>query len=336
MNFASVGDMAQMFRMQRQNTAIKQEMSRLTNELTTGKVADTGAAVSGDYTALAGIDRSLATLTAYKFTTSEAAELAASMQAVTTNLGDITDGFGSAVLTASSAVSPTMIDAAANSAKQKFESAVAALNTNTSGRYLFSGQTTDVAPLADAEDILASLQAVASAETTPADAIAAIDDWFSAPVGGGGYLDVAYQGGDPLPAFRVSDGETASLTVTAADENVKAVLKSLAMGALLADGLFAGDNVSRITVAQSVGERLISVSSNISSLGGDIGATEERIDLIATRNSNQSSALEIARSKIVGVDEYDSATALEALQTQMESLYTLTARLANLSLTDYM
>lgn len=336
MNFASVGDMAQMFRLQRQNTSIKQEMTRLTSELTTGKAADTGKAVAGDYTALAGIDRSLATLASFKFTTAEAAQLSASMQSVASTLEDVTDTLGASFLTASSSLSETMIETTARSAKERFGSAISAINANTAGRYLFSGVATDTPPLADAETILADLTAIATAAASPADAITAINDWFDAPAGGGGYLDLAYQGGEAMAPFRISDDETATLDVTAADDDVKAILKSLAMGALLADGLYAGSLDSRKIIAQEAGNQLLTVASNVASLGGKIGATEERIDQVATRNSSETASLEIARTKLVGIDEYDSATALQALQTQMETLYTLTARLANLKLTDYM
>lgn len=336
MNFVSVGDMAQMFRMQRQNVAIKSEMNRLTQELTTGTRQDVGAAVRGDFSAIAGVDRSLRTLESYKFVSQEAATLSSNMQAVNETLLSITDGFGSAMLTAGSSASSAMIDAAANNARGKFESAVAALNSNTAGRFLFSGQTTDVRPLAEADDILNAISAAISGETTTSGVIDAMDAWFEAPVGGGGYLDTAYKGGAALTPFRLGEGETANLNVTAADKEIRDVLKSLAVGALLADGLFAGDTNKRAIIANASGEQLMTISASLSNVGSSIGAAQERIESVSTRNRAETAALTMARNEMVAVDEYDSATALQALQTQMETLYTLTARLANLSLTDYM
>ena len=83
-------------------------------------------------------------------------------------------------------------------------------------------------------------------------------------------------------------------------------------------------------------ERVITAAGSITNIGSAIGAAQGRVESVATRNGAETAALQLARNEIVAVDEYDSATALEALQTQMETLYTLTARLANLSLTDYM
>lgn len=336
MNFVSVGDMAQMFRLQRQNVAIKTEMGRLTQELTTGKSADTGAAVKGDYTALAGLDRSLRTLESYKFVTQEAETLSGNMQSVAETLSALTDGFGSALLTAGSSASNAMIDAAANNANEKFESAVAAINSNTAGRFLFSGQATDTRPLADPSVILGALGSAISGETTISGVLDQIDMWFNAPAGGGGYLDIAYQGGAPLAPFHIGEGETANLNITAADPDIRDTLKSLAIGALLSDGLFAGDTGKRALIANAAGERVITAAGSITNIGSAIGAAQGRVESVATRNGAETAALQLARNEIVAVDEYDSATALEALQTQMETLYTLTARLANLSLTDYM
>ncbi|WP_376875773.1 flagellin [Albirhodobacter sp. R86504] len=336
MNFVSVGDMAQMFRLQRQNVSIKAEMGRLTQELTTGRAADVGAALKGDFTALAGIDRSLKTLESYKFVSQEASTLSANMQAVTQTISDITSDFGAALLTAGSSLSESMIDVVGLSANEKFESAVAAFNTNTAGRFLFSGKSTDTAPLADPQIILSAIGSAIAGETTSSGVLSQVDAWFDAPAGSGGYLDVAYRGGEAFEPFKLAEGETASLSVTGADPDVRQVLKSLAIGALLSEGLFAGETDKRAFIANAAGAALISSASSVSNIGASIGTAQERIESVATRNSAETAALTLARAEMIAVDEYDSATALQALETQMTTLYTLTARLANLSLTDYM
>ena len=44
----------------------------------------------------------------------------------------------------------------------------------------------------------------------------------------------------------------------------------------------------------------------------------------------------MARGGMVGVDGYDTATALQETQARLETLYTLTARLSRLKLADYL
>ncbi len=46
--------------------------------------------------------------------------------------------------------------------------------------------------------------------------------------------------------------------------------------------------------------------------------------------------MEIARTELIGADPYDTATEMEAVQGQLETLYTVTARLSRLSLADFL
>jgi flagellar hook-associated protein 3 FlgL len=67
-----------------------------------------------------------------------------------------------------------------------------------------------------------------------------------------------------------------------------------------------------------------------------IGTLEARIETATARNSAETSALEMARNEIIAVDPYKAATDLSAAQTQLETLYTVTARLSRLSLAGYL
>ena len=64
--------------------------------------------------------------------------------------------------------------------------------------------------------------------------------------------------------------------------------------------------------------------------------TEARLDAAVTRNSAETSALEMTRADLIGVDSFETATRLEASQTQLETLYAITARMQRLNLADYL
>ncbi len=66
-----------------------------------------------------------------------------------------------------------------------------------------------------------------------------------------------------------------------------------------------------------------------------VGTTQAQISAAITRNGAEQSALEIAQAGIVSADPYDAATRLEDLQTRIEALYLITARVSRLSLADY-
>jgi flagellar hook-associated protein 3 FlgL len=77
-------------------------------------------------------------------------------------------------------------------------------------------------------------------------------------------------------------------------------------------------------------------ASDRASLQGRLGLTQARIDQAQTRNTAEQSMLEIARADLVAIDPFEAATRMEAAQTQLETLYSVTARLSRLSLVDFL
>ena len=337
MSMLSVGDMALSYQLRNQNAQLKQQIGQRTQEVVTGIAADLGTKVKGDFLPLASIDRSLATLDAYDTTAAEAALFAESAQSA---LG--------VVHSAGSDVAPLLISSVTNSSstsqmtvakdsRQRLDVAISALNVQVAGRYAFSGVATDQKPLVEGDEIIAALTTATAAATTPADFIAAVTAWFDAPAGGGGFLDLAYGGSEvPLAPFRVGPETEARATVTAADAPIRDTLKGLAMAAMLGEGAFGTDVAARAEVATAAGTAILGADSALIGLRADIGTVEAQIDQAQTRNGAERAALDLARLDVVAVDPYDTATALEALTSQMESLYTLTARISRLSFADYM
>ena len=70
-------------------------------------------------------------------------------------------------------------------------------------------------------------------------------------------------------------------------------------------------------------------------LGARLGVSEVRIETVQSRNQAELLSLELAQSDLVGADPYRLATELEAVQTNLEMLYSITARLSRLNLTDF-
>lgn len=337
MNLMSIGDMAQAYQMRRHNVQLKDQAMRLTEEMTTGMTADLAGAVSGDFTALAGIDRSLRTLESYGTATSEAALFAATMQSALAAVQDIPGEIGPTLLSAATTTSPTHVSAATADARQKFLGAVATMNVQVGGRYVFSGNTTDVRPFAAGEDMLAALSVATAAATSATDVVAAVEAWFDAPAGGGGFLDAGYLGsGTPLAPFRLGADERAELDVNGASPAIRGLLKGLALAALVSEDALAGNGIERSRLARAAGERVLGAEGSLAVLRARVGTVEGHVDQVAVRNTAETTALGIARTEIVAADPYDTASALEAVTTQMETLYTLTARLSRLSFAEYL
>ena len=72
------------------------------------------------------------------------------------------------------------------------------------------------------------------------------------------------------------------------------------------------------------------------SLARRIGTVEAQIEVARSRNSAEETSLDILRSEIGSVDPYEAGTRLETIRSQLESLYLVTARVARLSLAEYL
>ena len=335
MNYVSVGDMAQAFQMRRHNVELQKHLTRLTEELTTGRKSDLSEAVSGDFKALAGIERSLKAGAAFEVSAAEAALFAETLQSALENVSTMATDLTPSLLMAGSNAGKHAVDNVAGDARQKFHAVVSALNTQVADRYVLSGAASDKQPLSGSQDILDALLAVTSGQITASGVEAAVAAWFNAPAGGGGYVDLAYGGSArPLAPFQTGPGSEAQLDMTAATPALRDLLQGFAIGALLAEGLLAGDTTERATLTKRSGEVLTAANTEITELRARVGSVERHIADARTRNAANISALAIARNGITAADPYDTASALEAVQGQLETLYTLTARLSRLSLAD--
>lgn len=337
MNVVSQGDMAQNWLLRRQNADLKTVLNRLTHEMSTGRRADLSGAVGGDFKVLAGIEHSLSLLGAFRTATSEAQTFTETLQTAFETVQKITTDLAPALNSAGTTGSATHVATASQDARQKFFSAVSALNVRVGDRYALSGDATDRKPILGAQEILDELTLAITGQVTGTGVITAIDGWFDALPGGGGYVDTIYGGSaTALAPFRVGEGEEATMTITATDPTLRETLKGLAIAAMVKEGALAGDLTGQSFLMKTAGDRLIANGQSLAILRAGLGTTEQAIATAASKNQAETSALEIARNRIVAADPFETASELEAVRGQLETLYALTARLSRLSLADYL
>lgn len=335
MNRVTYGDLAQNFQARRTTMQVKTELARLTGEVSSGRKADVSVGTSGDFLPVVSLERAIASISAFETSIAEARLFAESMQTsldkVQTHAADLSP----TLLTAGNAQNATMIDAATADAASRFRAAVSAFNTKIADRYAFAGTAIDAPPLADPQVILDDLKLAIAGQTTATGVEAALDTWFDTP--GGGYDTIAYLGaGQKLGPIRVGEGEDVDLSLTAADDGVRATLKSFAMAALVDEGALAGDIPERAAMTRRAGEMLVEVQPELSAMRADIGTAEARIAAVGTASAAEKSVLKMARNDIVAADPYAAATALEARRAQLETIFTVTARLSHLNLVEFL
>ena len=332
MTLLSLGDLAQSMILRRNMNQAKVQVQTLSQEMTSGVTSDLARHLRGDLGPLNGLNQTLKQLEGYKSVTSELELFSGSMQAALETL----DGFATALATPLQSVSvagdEASINAMGGEAKQKFVAAIGLLNMRVGDRALFSGKATDRAPLPDGATILSQLQTLVAAETTADGVRDAVMDWFDDPAG----YAALYAGDDPLAAVDIGQGEDAHLNITAATDEVVATLKGLALAALTAEGATNLQATGRASLGVMAGASLMASQSARADLRADLAVTENRIAAAQTRNGAETTALEIARAKLVEVDAYEAATELTSAQTRLETIYAITSRLSSLNLASYL
>lgn len=334
MSTTSLGDLAQSFTLRQRNSVLRTEMSRLTEELSTGRVSDLRQVLQGNYSYLTDLERKLEVLQGYKVATTEATHFADGMQTALERVEDIGQSLSGSLITSGTSSIGTAVNDTAAEAGNALEALMATLNTKVSGRSLFGGTATDRPPLASADDLLAALGTAVGGATSVADIQTAAQAWFDDPAG---FDAVIYQGATTgLSPFAASDTDRISLDVRATDSRLKDMIRLVAVTALADDAALALDAQQKSELFLDAGTRMLGARDGITSLRAGVGYVEARIDAAATRNAAEMTSLDFARGALLGVDPYETATKLEDVQFQLQSLYSVTVRMSQLSLVNFL
>ncbi|MGX0903198.1 flagellar hook-associated protein 3 FlgL [Roseovarius sp. MBR-79] len=333
MTLQSIGDLAQEFVLRRQAVSLTREMNRLTQEVSTGQAADLARHLSGHLAPLADIDRALVLAEAQSGAARLAATDAALMQTALERVQTEAQRLAEVALAVPAGGGSTSLLVA--EARGALSAMIGALNVDAAGRALFSGDRSDVAPMASAETLLTGLRAALAGAPDRAGIETALDAFFDAP--GGGFEAAVYRGGRGSAAgVSLGAGETVALSIRADDAALRSQLKSTAMAALVDDESLSLSSADRRAMAGALGERLLAGQEGVIGLRARLGTAEARIDAAASRIGAEKTGLAIARNDLVSVDVFASATALEGVQFQLEALYTITARTARLNLAAFL
>jgi flagellar hook-associated protein 3 FlgL len=335
MSIGGVGDAAQFHRLRQDGNRLQQDLQRLTAELSSGQQADPGRAVGGDFSSLADLSRTLRLQTAFAQSIAEAGIDANARQSALERIEAEVDGFAPNILGLATGGSLQDMALSLADAPERFTQAVAALNTQAGGKSLFAGDAPDRPALIPAADILAALRPIADAAPTAADMVAAVEDWFLDP--GNGFDTLAWQGGaGPAAPAILGEAREEQTGITARDPALREVLAGLALAALAAEGTGPSTEADRRAIVTAAAARLERGEDALIRLRSDLGASQARIEEARVAAEAARAGAEIEQSRLTEADPYRAATDLQAVQTRLEQLYILTARLSRLTLSEYL
>ncbi len=335
MHATSIGDLSMAFLTRLNNTRLKVDLQKVSQELASGRTTDLSKATGGDLGSFASIETALKTLSAYDVAAREAGQFVDTLQRSFETVQSQTSDLAPALLLASSAREATLVQSAAVDAKARFETVVSVLNTRLADRAILAGTATSDIALADVETMLADLQTAIAGAATADDVEAAVAAWFDDP--GGGFETLGYLGAtNDMAPFRIGPDEEAAVGLRADDDNLRDLFKGYAMAALVADDALLGNHDERVALIGKAATQLMAGDKALAEMRAGIGTIEARIDAALAQNGAETAALELARAEIVQVDPYEAATRLQSVETQLETLYTITARLSRLNLAEYL
>ncbi|MBD3665526.1 flagellin [Sulfitobacter aestuariivivens] len=334
MNTATSGDLAQAYFLRTRNAGLKQTIQYYTDQLATGQVSDLRGTVAGNYSFLTDVERKTTLLSGFKIATSEATQFTSAMQLALEHFADLSSNLSDTLLTAGGSAAATSTTDVAAQAHAVLDAMLGVLNTDVAGRHLFAGNATDQRPMRDSATLLADLTAAVSGAASPDDVMALATAWFDDPAG---FETSMYTGGGAaLSAFALSSRENLSIDVRANERGLKQALRNAAVAALANSPAFGFDVTTQGNLFALTGQDLLTGQKGIIDLQSRVGFSEANIDAVVTRNEAELTSLTLAKTALLEADPFDAATKLEEAQFQLQSLYSVTVRMSQLSLVNYL
>ena len=322
---------------------LRREMQTVQQEVATGVRADRRAATGGDTAMVMSLDRAIADIEARAPSLALAQARASATQTALQNIQAGAPEIGVAMLDAATARSPIAARARAGEAETALTQMMAGMNAQLGDRYLLSGAATGTPAVGSAEDLLAEVRslfddALLAGETVD-QALARVDAYFDPASGAPLTVADNILGADvaaaEAPPVSISDTESVAFAARADEPGLLGLMKGYALGALsLTSGYGAADEVDAIRSAS--GSAILAGGEDVIDTRTRVGAAEARIEAAVAAQQAERTTLSTARSDIMGVDQYEAATRLSQIETQLEALYLITARAAQLSFVNYM
>lgn len=334
MNFVGVPDLLTASQSSRTISRVNQDLARTTQELSSGLQSNLVTASGGDPERLYTIERDLRMNEVRRFSVSQAQGRSEVTQAALARVQATIGEFGAPLLSAVTISDQRSAEVIASSARSAFSEVVGALNSRFGDRSLFAGAATDGPALAEPDAILAEITALVTGAADAGEVLTAVDAYFSDPAGfeASGFLG----SGVDAPDVELDDGELVSYAVRADADEFRTLLSSLAIAVIGAEGGFAGDTQEdRLLLLGAASRRSIAASDQIIDLRGGLGVAEERFDEASVRLSAEEDRLQEARSSIISRDPFEAAIELSGIETQLQAIFSITARLSTLTLTNF-
>ena len=330
MNNANIPDILSLARLSRNVTDLKTRMDTTRTEVVTGRYEDITAKTKGDVGAAHLLRKAIDDAKSSQSNLSIVESRAQITQATLGNIGSEGSRIATDLLAAVGRKDTSSIKILTEDAKVSLYSTFASLNTKLGERALFGGDETDRAPLANADILLTDIEAIMAGATDAADAKVQLDFYFDDPAGG--FATTIYQGGTNRVALvEIGPGSRIDVSAKADDPAIKDIIRGLVSVAALNSATYADRDV---TIQQSIGT-VLDGDNKLVEQRASIGVNESRVAAAKARYEAEETVLTSLFNAKTARDPYEAASELQLLETQLEASYLMTARMAQLSLANF-
>ncbi len=324
------------------------ELIKVEREVVTGRVADAGLELGSRTGFSISLQRDVERLSTIIDSNALAGSRLKATQSGLQTLADLAQTFLATMTAATSGVVDKSI--AVTEASSAISTMTGVLNSSLNGENLFAGVNTDVTPINDffAPASPARLALEGAFNTYfgfphTAAAAATIDETsmqtFLTTVVEPQFMGTDWttnwsNATDETITARITLNETTSASVSANDDGVRRMMMAVASVAVFLDGNLNA-NAQKAVVEHSASMSGLAISG-IAQTQAQTGIVENRITTASERLQMQINIFEGKISDLEGVDPYDASTRVSTLLAQIETAYTLTSRIRQLSLVRYL
>jgi flagellar hook-associated protein 3 FlgL len=329
----------------------QKEMQQLQEETVTGRHADVGTALGAKTARTLNLHRDLQRMESLKSTNALTTQRLAASQEALGQMSSAANDAMEVLIALSGITSADQLDLAKQNIGNALSTFTSAANTSFSGEYLFAGINSDVIPFNDYFQ-----------ETPPSAAKTTFDNAFFAHFGFTqtdpavanitpgdmqafiGDLETSFMGSDWEADWSNASDENMQSRISAA-ETVQSSTNTNANGMrYMALGLVLGQELLSLGISEqtrkAVSDSAIDyMGKAISGIDGErskLGISESRVKQANTSLDAQITILNTSIKDMEGIDTYEAATRVTTLESQLSLAYTLTSRIQNLSLLNYL
>lgn len=328
---------------------IQQRLVDAQTELATGRHADVGLTLGAQTGVSVSLRQDIAQIQSIKDTNSIVLTRMQGSQAALNTLATTSQTFLNALTPAQS--TGTMPDTIVQQAQAAMQSLQDQLNSSLDGQYLFAGINSDVKPLDDffSSPPSASAQAVNAAfvakfgmspDDPNASSISASDmkDFLNnefANLFSDANWSANWSGASDRPVnSRISRTETANTSVTANDNTFRQLTQAFTMVAGL--GFQNLNSAAQQVVMQQATQLVSNGIGGLTKVQSFLGVTQQRVSDASDQIGTQIDFLNKSIDGLESVDTAEVTTQISDLSTALEAAYSVTNRLSNLSIMDYL